>query len=187
MKARKPRKAKPRQTDAVKIKIVALADSGVPSPEIAAELGVEGRAVRHEIERERIRRETEPHVTPEMLSMSAQQKLDAAIRQHKRNLDLEFEQRCRETCRRWLNDVSLPQYAKELIELERTIRDRKGIMDRITYKKILACLHPDRVSDHGLKKRYEEAFRLSPTWKSACSTRRRAQRNSGRCLEPTRS
>jgi hypothetical protein len=38
--------------------------------------------------------------------------------------------------------------------------NRKGIMDRLTYRKILACLHPDRVSDPALKKRYEEAFRL---------------------------
>jgi len=44
--------------------------------------------------------------------------------------------------------------------LERSIRERKGIMDRITYRKILACLHPDRVIDPALKKRYEEAFRL---------------------------
>ena len=33
-------------------------------------------------------------------------------------------------------------------------------MDRLTYRKILACLHPDRVRDEVLKKRYEEAFRL---------------------------
>lgn len=94
------------------------------------------------------------------LSQTARRKLDAAIRAHKHQLDLAFEQRCREECRRWLNDVSLPQYTKELAELERSISSRRGIMDRITYRKILACLHPDRVSDPDLKKRYEEAFRL---------------------------
>ena len=65
-----------------------------------------------------------------------------------------------EECKRRLNAISLPQYAKELGELERLISSRKGIMDRITYRKILSCLHPDRVADATLKKRYEEAFRL---------------------------
>jgi hypothetical protein len=142
--------------------IIALADAGRSIAEISAESGIGRRQIRHIVEREQIRREAkaDPHIDPATLSLTAQQKLAAAIRQHKRNLDLEFEARCREECQRWLNDVSLPQYAKELTELERTISERRGVMDRITYKKILACLHPDRVQDHALKKRYEEAFRL---------------------------
>lgn len=94
------------------------------------------------------------------LSQSARHKLDAAIRAHKHKLDLEFERRCQEEGRRWLNDVSLPQYAKEIAALEHSISSRRGIMDRITYRKILSCLHPDRVTDPELKIRYEEAFRL---------------------------
>jgi hypothetical protein len=97
---------------------------------------------------------------PSLLSKTAQEKLDIAIRAHKRKLDAEFEVKTREEVRRWLNEVSLPQYTKELAELERSITSRKGVMDRITYRKILACLHPDRVTDPALKKRYEEAFRL---------------------------
>lgn len=94
------------------------------------------------------------------LSQSARRKLDAAIRAHKHKLDLEFELRCREECRRWLNDVSLPQYAKEITALEHSICSRRGVMDRTTYRKILSCLHPDRVTDPDQKKRYEEAFQL---------------------------
>jgi hypothetical protein len=112
------------------------------------------------LEWERGRREAQPTITPDMLSMTAQQKLDVAIRQATRKLEAEIETRCREDLQRWLNEVTLPQYAKELGALERSIRERKGIMDRITYRKILACLHPDRVMDPVLKKRYEEAFRL---------------------------
>ena len=92
--------------------------------------------------------------------MTAQEKLNAAIRQHKRKLDTEFEARVLDECKRRLNDISLPHYAKELGELERSISSRKGIMDRVTYRKILSCLHPDRVQDPVLQKRYEEAFRL---------------------------
>ena len=135
-------------------------DEGKTRTQVATETGLREYAIRAAVEHEIGRREAEPAITPEMLAMSAQQKLAAAIRQHKRKLDLEFEQRCREECQRWLNDVSLPQYAKEITELERSISSRKGIMDRIAYKKILACLHPDRVSDAALKKRFEEAFRL---------------------------
>jgi hypothetical protein len=102
----------------------------------------------------------EPEIDRADLAMTAQQKLDAAIRQHKRKLDEEFEVRTREECKRWLNEISLPQYLKELTKLEQSISNRKGIMDRITYRKILSCLHPDRVQDPILKKRYEEAFRL---------------------------
>jgi hypothetical protein len=46
-----------------------------------------------------------------------------------------------------MDEISLPHYAKELAELERLISSRKGVMDRITYRKILACLHRDRVQD----------------------------------------
>jgi hypothetical protein len=96
----------------------------------------------------------------EQLSMTAQEKLGTAIRQHKRKLDMEFEVRVLDECKRRLNEMSLPQYAKELAELERSISNRKGIMDRATFRKIRACLHPDRVQDEGLKKSFAEAFRL---------------------------
>lgn len=155
--APKPPKAHPTHDQ-----IVAVADTGKSQKEIANELGIPPRVVRRELESEAIARKAkaEPDIERTVLSMSAQEKLDAAIRQHKHKLDLEFEIRCREECQRWLNEVSLPQYAKEIGKLEHLIRNREGVMDRITYQKIRACLHPDRVQDLGLKKRYEEAFRL---------------------------
>ncbi len=51
------RKSKPKQTANKELQIIALADKGMSSPEIAATVGVEGRAVRHALEDERIRRE----------------------------------------------------------------------------------------------------------------------------------
>lgn len=139
----------------------AVLDHGKSLEDAAAEHGVGSvQQAKIAVAYERGRREAEPNVTPDMLSMTAQQKLDAAIRQAKHRLEVEIETRCREDLRRWLNEVTLPQYAKELGALERSIRERKGVMDRVTYRKILACLHPDRVHDPALKKRYEEAFRL---------------------------
>jgi hypothetical protein len=60
---------------------------------IATEIGIEGRAVHHVIEREQIRRDAEAAIDPSTVSLTAQEKLEIAIRQHKRKLDLEFEQR----------------------------------------------------------------------------------------------
>jgi len=48
-----------------------------------------------------------------------------------------------------------------LADAERVVKARKGVMDRTTYRKIRACLHPDRVAQEPeLKARYEEAFNL---------------------------
>jgi hypothetical protein len=109
-------------------------------------------------------------IDPASLSMTAQQKLEAYRRQIERKLDIEFEYRVREELKRHLDDVALPSYLKEIAALERSIRDRRGIMDRVTYRKILACLHVERLIqllnisitelDPALKKRFDEAFTL---------------------------
>src|SRR5262245_35034448 len=52
------------------------------------------------------------------------------------------------------------QYNKKYAEFERGIKSRRGLMDHASYKKILSCLHPDRVQDADMKKRYEEAFNI---------------------------
>jgi hypothetical protein len=72
-----------------------------------------------------------------------------------------------------LDSISLPLYAKELKELERSISNRKGIMDKITFRKIRSCLSVDRLPqllnipssklDDELVKRYNEAFTLFST------------------------
>jgi hypothetical protein len=91
------------------------------------------------------------------LSMSAQQKLESAVRQHKRKLDLEFEQRVLDECRKRIEETILPSYNREKAIYEDLIKARKGLMDRATYKKILACLHPDGSMS---KERVAEAFHL---------------------------
>jgi hypothetical protein len=94
------------------------------------------------------------------LSMTAQEKLDAAIRQHKRKLDIEFEQRVLNECRERLNSMSLPHYAKQMQDMVRLITSRKGVMDKTTYNKIRFCLHPDHIQDPIMKRRHEEAFTI---------------------------
>lgn len=145
--------AKPRNTtvqpdDRPKLALDVL-DNGKTVQQTAADAGVSVQIVKTAVAEEKGRRE--PKVERTDLSMTAQEKLDVAIRQHTRKLDMEFEERCREDCRRWLNEVGLPQYLKDVTKLEHLIRNRDGVMDRITYRKILACLHPDRVQDLALK------------------------------------
>jgi transposase len=161
-KSTAPKPKTPRQEQNVKRdeRIVAMADEGMSNKAIAAEVGLVPRGVAQVVEHERIRREAVADIDPATLSMSAKEKLDAAIRQHKRDLDRTFEQRVMEEVTRRINDMSLPSYLKQIKEIRAMIEGRKGVMDRASYRKILACLHPDRMPDPQLKKRYEEAFNL---------------------------
>jgi hypothetical protein len=99
----------------------------------------------------------EPKIEPATLCMSAQQRLEAAIRQHKRQLDSEFEQRIQNECKRRLDALSLPAYAKEMAEYVEMVKSRKGHLTREVYRSILACLNSATrlgVTD----KRLDEAF-----------------------------
>jgi hypothetical protein len=148
---------RPKQTDGKEEKIVALAEQGMSAVEIAAEVNVKSRAVHHVLERERIRREVEAKIDPATLSITAQQKFEAAIRQHKRQLDLQFEQRVLDECKRRLDELSLPAYAKEMAEYVDVIKSRKGHLTRVVFRNILACLNSATrlgVTD----KRLDEAF-----------------------------
>jgi len=125
--------------------IIALADQGKTIKEVATETGIGQRQVRHVVERERIRREAqaEPKVEQDDLSLTAQQKLEIAIRQYKHKLDLEFEQRVLDECRKRIDEIILPQYLKEIEEAHAVLKARKGIISKAVFRKILACLHPD--------------------------------------------
>jgi transposase len=134
---------------------------GKSSQEIAAELGVGLRATNQAMEHVKIRQEAEAQIDPASLSLSAQQKLEAAIRQHKRKLDAELaEQRAQLVTEfdrikiDWLRTFNERQ-----AEYDAVILARKGVMTRKTFDAIRRCLHPDSrqsVSDE----RLAEAFRL---------------------------
>lgn len=102
-------------------------------------------------------KQPETEISPATLSLTAQQRLEAAIRQHKRKLELEFEQRVREECRERIEEMILPHYNETYATYQDLIKARKGLMDRATYKKILACLHPDGSMSQG---RRADAFHL---------------------------
>jgi transposase-like protein len=155
LKPKKPRKEN--ATDAKKLAAAqAVLDEGKPRDQVAAEYGLSEGAIQQAIERERGRRE--PAVDPQTLSMSAQEKLEAVMRQEKRKLQAEFERAVQDELKRALNDMVLPQYNKKLAEYQQVIKARKGIMSRATYRMILSWLHPDRVSDSAQKEGITKAF-----------------------------
>jgi len=154
-----PGKKRSPKTVAREEKISVLRDAGLTPPEIATEVNLCVRAVHQALEHEDIRREAVADIDPATLSISAQEKLAAAIRQHIRNLDVDFEKRVLDECRKRLDEMILPHHAKKLADAQKIIETRKGVMPHADYKKILACLHPDRVPDE-LKVKYTEAFHI---------------------------
>jgi hypothetical protein len=133
-------------------------DRGLSRDRVKEETGLGLHEIQLAVERERGRREAEPQITPETLSMSAQQKLDAAIRQHKRALDAEYDVRVRDESRRLIETTILPAYNKERDEYRAVIETRKGVMTAALYRKISAALHPDNFADEGKKHRAESLF-----------------------------
>jgi hypothetical protein len=106
----------------------------------------------------------------EPLPKSYRERFEAMCRRQEREFEARVEQGVEEEAARRLNEISLPQYAKELEDLEFSIKHRKGVMDRATYRKVLACLHVERLvqvtgiplakMDQGLQRRYDDAFNL---------------------------
>lgn len=143
-------------------RIVTMSDAGVPTRDIAAAVGMTERGVSQELEHERIRRETraEAAVDRSHLSLTAQEKFDAALRRAKHALNVQFERRVQDELKRALEDTVLPAYNKLHAKHEQVVKARKGVMDAATFRKILACLHPDRFTDPRNKAMSEEAFRL---------------------------
>ena len=153
----KPRSSKPPKEHKAAPEVIDLHDQGLTNPEIAKQTGVPKRQVRHIVDEEKIRRSVEPQITPDMLSLSAQQKLESAIKQHRQKLDRDFDAAVLAEGRKYLERVSPSLLQREHLA-DRIIRMRKGVMTRATYKLILTCLHPDWVTDPKQKRRYENAF-----------------------------
>jgi hypothetical protein len=80
---------------------------------------------------------------PATLSLSAQQKLEAATRRIRRELELEFDKRLQQRLQEALDDTVLPAYNETYAIYRELSEARKGLMTKATYNKIASCLHPD--------------------------------------------
>jgi hypothetical protein len=110
-------------------------------------------------ERARVEALNEPVVNRSDLSLTAQQKFDAALRRRVREIYQELEQRFRERQDRHMKDYILPHYNKLAADAEKVIKARRGVFSADVFRKILACLHPDNVQGDVAKHRAEWAFR----------------------------
>lgn len=142
--------------------IVKCMDEGKSATATAKETGVGERRVntvwREEQQRRDAVAEAEPEIAAKALSMSAQQKLNAAIRQHQRKLDLEFEQRVLAEVEHRIDSIVLPAWRKTIEWAEAVSRREKGILTAAEYKLLRTCMHPDRVQDSNLRLKFAQAF-----------------------------
>jgi transcriptional regulator with XRE-family HTH domain len=139
--------------------IVAAASEGKSQKEVAIEVGVNQRVVRRELERDAIARvaKAEPDVSRADLSMTAQEKFDAAVRQYQRKLGLQFEQRVHDEVKRRIDEIVLPHWQKQIDQAKTLYERRRALMDKETFNTIRRALHPDSrnaISD----KKLSEAF-----------------------------
>jgi hypothetical protein len=123
--------------------------------ELEKETGLSNTVLRSAVARVEGRREATP-IDPASLSLTAQQKLQTAIRQHQHKLDLQFEQRVQQEYQDRLNEF-LPDYHKKLADADAVVKARSGVMSRRIYRKIWACLHPDEGAS---KELLAEAFKI---------------------------
>jgi hypothetical protein len=164
MKIGKARRQHPRRSEISDGKMDAIgrayADAGKAREQVAAEFGVGQNTVTRAVEILEARRQGQiaASVNRQTLSMTAQQKLEAAIKQEKRGLQAEFHQTVQAELKRVIDETVLPQYLKEMAQARQVTESRKGLMHRETFRLILGCLHPDRVTDPELKERYTRAF-----------------------------
>jgi hypothetical protein len=118
--------------------------------QIADKVGVSYRIARDVIEKERIVRQAraeakaEPAIPFDALSKSAQEIMKAWQHQTEKRLREQIEQEERAKIRAVWDETMLPSFSKRLAEAERVIKARKGVWPRSFYRKLLACIHPDR-------------------------------------------
>jgi hypothetical protein len=162
---RPPKPRKERQPQAVERenKVAALRDAGLSVAEISSQIGLGERAVAQALEHVQIRREAEAEIDPSTLSMSAQEKLAAAVRQHQRKLDAGFEQRVLDEIRRRMDEIVLPHWKKQIDQAKELYSRRRALMSKETFNTIRRGLHPDSrnaISDKKLGEAFDEFMQL---------------------------
>ena len=142
-----------------------LADAGLSTKEIAAEMGLGERAVSQSLEHVKIARDAEakaraklPEITIDMLSLSERKKAEAWLRQREREFTVTVEGLVRQRMRKEIDEIILPHYYAKEAEFDEVVKARKGVWTLAEYKAILRCLHPDSrttASDAVLKRAFE--------------------------------
>lgn len=143
----------------------AVLDHGQTQRQAARDRGLTEHAVRTAVIEEEARREVrteEPQVTRDMLSLSAQEKLDAALRRYQRELDATFSARVQaEIVQR--HEYLSAQDLETIRNADLVMSSNRGIMKPAQYRDLLRCLHPDthaNVTPDALNRSFELIHRL---------------------------
>jgi ParB-like chromosome segregation protein Spo0J len=139
--AGRPKKDRKNESAAATIAAKLILDTGQSYGSVEKATGLTNIVLRSAVAREEGRRE--PVVTRDMLSLTAQQKFDTAIRQYKAELAASFRQTVNTRIRELLEDSYLPQHRKEQIEAKAIMNRRQGIMTKAVFNAIRRGLHPD--------------------------------------------
>lgn len=136
------------ETDRAREIVRPLVEAGlaVSRQKLAEEHGLSEKSIQAAAIAERARKaalEEEPQVTREMLSLTAQEKFDAAIKRERKNMDRLIDERARDLARTLVEDTILPSYIKSKEEYDSLVKCRQGAMTKAEYNLIRACLHPD--------------------------------------------
>lgn len=158
-KAQASHKRRPSKQDKVQDAVDALVRDGKPvsRKKIGEEHGVGETTVHFAIAKAQGKLEAEPEIRPEDLSISARQKLEAAMRQYQNKLDAEFDWRVRSDIKRRVDELVMPSLREREEDAALVIKARKGVFKPEEYRAILRCIHPDAQPTIEQK---NEAFRL---------------------------
>jgi DNA-binding NarL/FixJ family response regulator len=152
--------------------VVTLKDNGLTNPEIAEELGMGKRQVRHIVDDEKIKREAvasiEPEITVDMISsMPQRERYERLVRQYEAQFAARVDAAARELAFKMRDDMVAGMLARLREEQKRlgwAVKSRHGIMNRKDYRKIWACLHTDRTDhfemDSKMRAEYRDAWEL---------------------------
>jgi hypothetical protein len=105
----------------------------------------------------------EPAVDVTTLSMTAQEKLDIAMRAHQRKLDAAFEKRVLADIKRRMDEIILPHWKQQIDEAKTIFNNRRGVMDKATFNAVRRALHPDSrnsISDKLLAEAFNAFMKL---------------------------
>ena len=170
--AGRPKGAKSREERSPKAvereeKIAVLKDAGLSTKEISAKVGLGERAVAQALEHVAIKREAIPKIDPTTLSMTAQQKLAAAIRQEKLRLASEFHRTVQDEISKRIkkitDEILLPKWKAQIEQAQTLFERRYGAMDKATFNAIRRGLHPDSrhaISDAKLGEAFDKFMAL---------------------------
>jgi hypothetical protein len=153
-----PAKKNPQATEDYVASLVL--DHGQTYQEAATAAGLGSvQVVKTAVAHERGRRAGIAIVDIDTLPKTSKEKVEAWQRRETRRMELEFEQRLQAKLKEHY-DRLLPEYEQKLRDAEDIVRRRKGIMSAREFRLIVSCLHPDRIQDEELKRRYADAFNI---------------------------